>query len=63
MALAVAFRRGSPLVPGGVVDDHQDVFVSSGRLRQRPHKVHPDALEGHLNDGQRYQRAGGRLPG
>ncbi len=51
-------------VPGGVVDDHHvDVFVSPGRLRQQPHKVHPDALEGHLDDGKRYQRAGGRLLG
>ncbi len=61
MALAVAFRRGTASgYRGGIVDNHQDVFVSPGRLRQRPHYVHPDALEGHLYDGQWNQRAGGR---
>ncbi|XP_016432023.1 harmonin-like [Sinocyclocheilus rhinocerous] len=36
----VGFSEGHCLrVPGGIIDDHQDVFMSPGRLRQRPHKV------------------------
>ncbi len=58
------FSEGKCLwIPGGVVDNHQDVFMSPGRLRQWPQKVHSDALEGHLDDGQWYQWAGGRRPG
>ncbi len=37
--------------------------MSPGRLRQQPHKLCPDALEGHLDDGQRYQRTGGGVLG
>ncbi len=36
--------------------------MAPGRLRQRPYQVHPNAFEGHLNDGQWNQWAGGRLP-
>ncbi len=64
MALAVALRRGDCFrIPGGIVDYHQDVFVVPGVLWQRPYQIHSDALEGHLDDGQRNQRAGGRCLG
>ncbi len=45
------------------MDYHQDVFVAPGGLWQRPYQIHPDALEGHLDDGQRNQRAGGGVWG
>ncbi len=64
MALAVAFtERDCFRIPGGIVDNHQDVFVAPGGLWQRPYWIHSDALEGHLDDGQRNQRAGGGVWG
>ncbi len=37
--------------------------MAPGGLWQRPYQIHSDALEGHLDDGQRNQRAGGRCLG
>ncbi len=34
--------------------------MTPGRFWQRSHQIHPDPLEGHIDDGQRNERAGGR---
>ncbi len=37
--------------------------MAPGGLWQRTYQIHSDVLEGHLDDGQRNQRAGGRCLG
>ncbi len=38
-------------VPGGVVQNNQDVLMTPGRLWQQSHQNNPDPLEGHIDDG------------
>lgn len=44
-------ERDGLWVPGGVVDNHQDVFVVPGGLRQQPYEIHAHLLEGDPDDG------------